>query len=161
MPTVQRTWKINEKPVQLAVPPARRLLDVLREDLHLTGTKESCGEGECGACTVLVNGDPSVSCLVPAGQLPDGTDILTIEGIHSTRIGKALQDAFVEAGAVQCGFCIPGMIVSSYALLTRQPKPTAAAIRSALAGNLCRCTGYQKIIEAVKLAARRLNANAS
>jgi carbon-monoxide dehydrogenase small subunit len=157
MRTVQRIWKVNGKLLQLAFPPARRLLDVLREDLHLTGTKESCGEGECGACTILVDGDPVVSCLIPAGQLPNGAEILTIEGLRATSIGEILQDAFVEAGAVQCGFCIPGMIVSSYALLIRQPKPSAAAIRSALAGNLCRCTGYQKIIAAVELAAHRLN----
>lgn len=157
MQSVQRTWNINGTDQTLTLPPGRRLLDILREDLKLTGTKESCGEGECGACTILLNGDPVVSCLIPAGQLPDGTTIQTIEGISRTAIGNALEQAFVEAGAVQCGFCIPGMVISSYALLSANPTPTERAIRTALSGNLCRCTGYKKIVAGVKLAARRLN----
>ena len=158
MSPVKRTWKINGKSVTVRAPAGRRLLDVLREDLGLIGSKESCGEGECGACTVLIDNEPTVSCILPIGQLADGAEILTIEGIEKKRAGKLLQQAFIEVGAVQCGFCIPGMIVSSYALLLKNPKPSAKAIREGLAGNLCRCTGYAKIIAAVKLAASRLPA---
>lgn len=158
MSPVQRTWKINGKPVALRFPPGRRLLDVLREDLGLTGSKEGCGEGECGACTVVVDNEPVVSCLIPAGQLADGAEILTIEGIERKRAGRLLQQAFVECGAVQCGFCIPGMVVAAYALLAKNPKPSAAAVREGLSGNLCRCTGYAKIVKAVRLAASRLPA---
>ena len=156
MSTVKRIWKINGKSVAVRFPAGRRLLDVLREDLGLIGSKESCGEGECGACTVIVDNEPMVSCILPAGQLPDGAEILTIEGIEKKRIGREVQKAYIEAGAVQCGFCIPGMVVSSYALLAKNPKPSVRAIREGLAGNLCRCTGYTKIIAAVKLAASRL-----
>ena len=156
MSNVQRTWTINGKQTKLRFPPGRRLLDILRDDLGLTGSKESCGEGECGACTVLVNKEPVVSCILPAGQLVNGTDILTIEGIEKKRIGRVIQQAFLECGAVQCGFCIPGMVVAAYALLIKNPKPSVRAIREALAGNLCRCTGYDKIIQAVKLAATRM-----
>ena len=156
MSIVKRTWKINGRTVAVRAPAGRRLLDVLREDLGLIGSKESCGEGECGACTVIVDDEPVVSCILPVGQLPDGTEILTVEGIEKKRAGRLVQQAFIEVGAVQCGFCIPGMIVSSYALLAKNPKPTVQDIRAALAGNLCRCTGYAKIIQAVKLAASRL-----
>ena len=156
MSNVQRTWTINGKQTKLRFPPGRRLLDILRDDLGLTGSKESCGEGACGACTVLVNKEPVVSCILPAGQLVNGTDILTIEGIEKKRIGRVIQQAFLECGAVQCGFCIPGMVVAAYALLIKNPKPSVRAIREALAGNLCRCTGYTKIIQAVKLAATRM-----
>jgi len=156
MSNVQRTWTINGKQTKLRFPPGRRLLDILRDDLGLTGSKESCGEGECGACTVLVNKEPVVSCILPAGQLVNGTDILTIEGIEKKRIGRVIQQAFLECGAVQCGFCIPGMVVAACALLIKNPKPSVRAIREALAGNLCRCTGYTKIIQAVKLAATRM-----
>ena len=158
MSTVKRTWKLNGKPVTVRFPAGRRLLDVLREDLGLIGSKESCGEGECGACTVIVDDEPMVACILPAGQLPNGTDILTIEGIEKKRAGRLLQQAFLEVGAVQCGFCIPGMVVAGYALLRRNPRPAPRAIREALAGNLCRCTGYTKIFKAVKLAASRLPA---
>ena len=156
MNIVRRTWKVNGQTVRVRAPAGRRLLDYLREDLGLIGSKESCGEGECGACTVIVDGEPVVSCILPVGQLADGTEILTVEGIEKKRIGRLVQAAFIEVGAVQCGFCIPGMIVSSYALLAKNPKPSTRAIREALAGNLCRCTGYAKIIQAVKLAASRL-----
>ena len=156
MSTVKRIWTVNGKSVAVRFPPGRRLLDVLREDLGLIGSKESCGEGECGACTVIVDNEPVVSCILPAGQLSDGAEILTIEGIEKKRIGREVQKAYIEAGAVQCGFCIPGMVVSSYALLCKNPKPSVRAIREGLAGNLCRCTGYTKIIAAVKLAASRL-----
>jgi carbon-monoxide dehydrogenase small subunit len=155
---VRRTWKVNGQTVRVRAPAGRRLLDYLREDLGLIGSKESCGEGECGACTVIVDGEPVVSCILPVGQLADGTEILTVEGIEKKRIGRLVQTAFIEVGAVQCGFCIPGMIVSSYALLAKNPKPSTRAIREALAGNLCRCTGYAKIIAAVKLAASRIPA---
>lgn len=158
MSTLKRTWKVNGQTVPIRAPAGRRLLDVLRDDLGLVGTKESCGEGECGACTVIVDGEPVVSCILPVGQLADGTEILTVEGIEKKRIGRLVQTAFIEVGAVQCGFCIPGMIVSSYALLAKNPKPSTRAIREALAGNLCRCTGYAKIIAAVKLAASRIPA---
>lgn len=154
MKEVQRKWVVNGEERQLRVPPLRRLLDVLREDLGLTGTKEGCGEGECGACTVLLNGQPVVSCLVAAGQVPDGAEILTVEGLEKTELGRRLQAAYVERGAVQCGFCIPGMLLSSYALLRENPRPDELAIREAHAGNLCRCTGYVKIVEAVREAAR-------
>ena len=160
-PTVKRTWKINGKRTVLDILPARRLLDVLRDDLGLTGAKEGCGEGECGACTVIVDGDPVVSCLLLAGQVPDGTEILTIEGVSRKRIGRALQQAFIDAGAVQCGFCIPGMVLAAYVLLNRTLSPTERQIRTALAGNLCRCTGYVKIVLAVRLAAQRLRAAAA
>jgi len=156
--TVQRTWKVNGRTVRVRAPAGRRLLDYLREDLGLIGSKESCGEGECGACTVIVDDEPVVSCILPVGQLADGTEILTVEGIEKKRIGRLVQQAFVEVGAVQCGFCIPGMIVSSYALLAKNPKPSTRAIREALAGNLCRCTGYAKIIAAVKLPPARIPA---
>ena len=158
MSTVQRTWKINGKSVRVRAPAGRRLLDFLREDLGLIGSKEGCGEGECGACTVLIDNEPSVSCIVPVGQLADGTEILTIEGVEKKRLGRLIQQAFVECGAVQCGFCIPGMVVSSYVLLAKNPKPSVKAIREGLSGNLCRCTGYAKIIKAVQLAASRLPA---
>lgn len=159
MSTVKRTWKINGRTVAIRAPAGRRLLDVLREDLGLIGSKESCGEGECGACTVLIDNEPMVSCIIPAGQLADGTEILTIEGIEKKRAGRLLQQAYLECGAVQCGFCIPGMVVSSYALLLKNPRPSAKAIRAGLAGNLCRCTGYTKIIQAVQRAAARLPAS--
>lgn len=155
MSDVTRRWILNGEETSLSFPPMRRLLDVLREDVALTGCKEGCGEGECGACTVLVDGEPLASCLVPAGQLPDGTRILTVEGLERLEDGRILQEAYLEAGAVQCGFCIPGMLMSSYALLRRNPDPTDEEIADAHAGNLCRCTGYVKIIEAVRLAARR------
>ena len=155
MKTVSRTWKINGEERTVKVPPMRRLLDVLREDLGLKGPKEGCGEGECGACTVLVNGEPVVSCLVPAGQIRDGMEIMTVEGLEKTAGGRLLQEAYAEKGSAQCGFCIPGMILSSYALLSKHPNPDEATIRAAHAGNLCRCTGYQKIVEAVQWAARK------
>lgn len=156
----RRTWKLNGKTVTADIPGIRRLLDVLREDFGLTGAKEGCGEGECGACTVLLDGEPVAACLIPAAQVPDGAALLTIEGVARTRAGRVLQQAYIDAGAVQCGFCIPGMVLSSYALLQRNPRPTERDIRTALSGNLCRCTGYAKIVAAVRLAARRLREEA-
>ena len=136
-------FSVNGSPVEVEAPGMRRLLDVLREELALTGTKEGCGEGECGACTVLVDGEPVVSCLVPFAQVK-GRDVTTIEGVKSP-----LQDAFVCEGGAQCGICTPGMILSALAI----PKAAIPAqVRAALAGNLCRCTGYTAIYRAVKSA---------
>jgi carbon-monoxide dehydrogenase small subunit len=146
---------VNGKPFEREVDAETRLLDLLREDLHLTGTKEGCGEGECGACTVLIDGRPVNSCLVLAPQA-DGADVLTIEGVADGERLHPIQQAFVDAGGVQCGFCTPGFIMSTYALLRDTPDPTDDEIRSALEGNLCRCTGYAKIVEAVQLAAARM-----
>src|SRR5262245_17089892 len=136
------------------VPPMKRLLDVLREDLELPGSKEGCGEGECGACTVLLDGQPVNSCLVAAGQC-EGARILTVEGLAGAKKLSGLQQAFVEMGGAQCGICTPGMLVSSYALLraARGRVPGEEEVREALAGNLCRCTGYQKIVDAVRASA--------
>jgi carbon-monoxide dehydrogenase small subunit/xanthine dehydrogenase small subunit len=154
MKKIARTWVINGERRSVEVSPMRRLLDVLREDLNLKGTKEGCGEGECGACTVLLNGEPVTACLVAAGQIPDGAEIMTVEGLEMTEGGRVLQKAYIEHGAAQCGFCIPGMIVSSYAFLSKNLAVSERAIRDAHAGNICRCTGYAKIIEAVSAAAK-------
>jgi carbon-monoxide dehydrogenase small subunit len=156
MNEVTKTWTINGKERTLNVPPLRRLLDVLRENLGMTGTKEGCGEGECGACTVILDNKPVVSCLVPAGQVPDGATILTVEGLEQTVLGRIIQESYEEKGAAQCGFCIPGMMMSTYALLAGNPSPSEEEIRAAHAGNLCRCTGYVKIVEAVNRAAERM-----
>jgi carbon-monoxide dehydrogenase small subunit len=128
--------------------PMARLLDVLREEMHLTGTKEGCGEGECGACAVLMNGAIVNSCLIPAIEAK-GTEIRTIEGIADGTQLHAVQEAFLECGGAQCGICTPGMVIAAVALIERHPYPSDAEIREGLAGNLCRCTGYQKIFAAV------------
>jgi len=143
---------VNGTRRELDVPPMARLLDVLREDLRLTGTKEGCGEGECGACTVLLNGLPVNSCLVPAAQV-EGAKVVTVEGLGGRGHLSVLQEAFLH-GAAQCGICTPGILVTAQALIDQNPRPTEADIREALAGNLCRCTGYVKIVEAVRKAAR-------
>ena len=143
---------INGRPIEREVRVGDRLLDLLRNGLHLTGTKEGCGEGECGACTVLIDGRAVNSCLVLAPQV-DGKEVLTIEGLASEDALHPIQRAFVEKGAVQCGFCTPGFIMSTYALLKQNPTPSDEEIKSALEGNLCRCTGYTKILEAVHYAA--------
>ena len=145
----------NGKTERLDVPGGKRLLDVLREDLHLTGAKEGCGEGECGACTVLMDGEAVHSCMVLAGQLT-GHSVTTIEGLEEDGRLGVLQSAFVEQGAVQCGYCTPGMIMSAAGLLTRTPDPTEEEIRVALSGNICRCSGYVQIVAAVKAAAETL-----
>ena len=143
---------VNDEPVELETRPDRRLLDLLREELGLTGTKEGCGEGECGACTVLVNDEAVHSCLTVAAQL-QGCRVLTIEGLAKRGELDTLQTAFVEEIAVQCGFCTTGMIMSAKALLMKQPHPTEDEIRLALSGNICRCSGYGQIVKAVQRAA--------
>ncbi|HXE74562.1 MAG TPA: (2Fe-2S)-binding protein [Candidatus Xenobia bacterium] len=148
------TCKVNGLERTLRVYPLARLLDVLREELHLTGTKEGCGEGECGACSVLLNGQLANSCLIPALQA-DKAEIATIEGLASPDCLHEVQQAFIEAGGAQCGICTPGMIVAAVNLLARIPQPTEGEIRFGLAGNLCRCTGYMKIFQAVVRACRR------
>ncbi|MBU4485029.1 (2Fe-2S)-binding protein [bacterium] len=141
---------INGVETEVSASGERRLLDVLREDLKLTGTKEGCGEGECGACTIIINGEAVNSCLIPFGQLKEGDEILTIEGLAEGDKLVPLQESFIKNGAVHCGACTPGFIMSATALLNKNPKPTDDEIKDALAGNLCRCTGYEKIMRAVK-----------
>lgn len=148
-------FRLNGRAVTVEAPPGRRLLDLLREDLGLTGTKEGCGEGECGACTVLVDGKPRLACLTAAIQV-EGKDVLTIEGLASSGRLHPLQKAFIATAGVQCGFCTPGLIMAAYALLQENPRPTRDEIREYLAGNLCRCTGYAQVAEAVERAAERL-----
>ena len=148
-------FAVNGREVSIETDAETRLLDVLREDLHLTGTKEGCGEGECGACTVLLDGLPVNSCLIPAPQV-EGRDVLTIEGLADGHRLHPVQAAFVEQGAVQCGFCTPGFVLSAYALLRSNSSPTDEEILTALEGNLCRCTGYGKIVSAVRTAAERM-----
>lgn len=146
-------FRLNGQPVTVRCPPAYTLLEVLREQLHVTGPKEDCAKGECGACTVIMNGRPVCSCLVLISQA-EGADVVTSEGLGEVGKLNPVQQAFLEEGAVQCGHCIPGLIVSATALLMRNPKPTVDEIKTALSGNLCRCTGYTKIIAAVQRAAR-------
>jgi aerobic carbon-monoxide dehydrogenase small subunit len=146
--------KVNGESHRLEVFPMARLLDVLREDLHLTGTKEGCGEGECGACTVKLDGQIVNSCLVPIAQV-DGAEIMTIEGVANGDQLHAVQQAFIDHGGAQCGICTPGMILAAVDLLERNPQPTEADIRNGLAGNLCRCTGYMKIFESVVQACQK------
>ena len=145
---------INGEPRTLQAYPMERLLDVLREQLGLTGTKEGCGEGECGACSVLIDGQIVNSCLVPVAQV-EGAEIKTIEGIASGEQLHAVQQAFIECGGAQCGICTPGMVMAAVNLLERIPNPNDAEIRNGLAGNLCRCTGYMKIFESVVRACRK------
>ncbi len=145
---------VNGKPETVRVFPMERLLDVLRQELGLTGTKEGCGEGECGSCSVLMNGELVNSCLVPVLQAA-GATLTTIEGIAEGPQLSALQAAFLECGGAQCGICTPGMILGACHLLNKKPEPTLEDIREGLSGNLCRCTGYMQIFEAVEQAARR------
>ncbi len=147
---------VNGKPHSVAAHPMERLLDVLREELNLTGTKEGCGEGECGACSVLINDELVNSCLVPVGQL-NGARICTVEGLAQGDELHLMQKAFAQAGAAQCGICTPGMLMAAVFLLNKTPNPSLEQIKTGLAGNLCRCTGYQRIIEAVQLAASQGN----
>ncbi len=145
---------VNGERRSIEAHPMARLLDVLREQLHLTGTKEGCGEGECGACSVFINGRLVNSCLVPVAQV-EGAEIKTIEGIASDNQLHAVQQAFIECGGAQCGICTPGMVMAAVDLLGRNPNPTDADIRNGLAGNLCRCTGYMKIFESVVRACKK------
>ena len=146
---------VNGEVFEVAVEPNRTLLQVLREDLGFTGTKHGCGLGDCGACTVHLDGKPVNSCLVLAVQA-NGREVLTIEGLAENGKLHPIQQAFVDHGAIQCGFCSPGMILSAKALLDENPRPTEREIRTAISGNLCRCTGYQKIVEAVQSAAEAI-----
>ncbi len=150
---VSITCTVNGQQETLRVYPMARLLDVLREELRLTGTKEGCGEGECGACSVLLNGELVNSCLVPAVQA-EGAAITTIEGLAHEETLHAVQEAFIACGGAQCGICTPGMILAAVNLLERTAAPSEEEIRASLAGNLCRCTGYTKIFEAVVRAGR-------
>ena len=145
---VELACVVNGEAVRLEVPPLATLLDVLRENLELTGAKYGCGEGECGACSVILDGKVVNSCLVLAAECA-GAEILTVEGLRSDGRLHPVQKAFVDHGAIQCGFCTPGMIMATHALLQANPSPTENHIRRALEGNLCRCTGYRKIIDAV------------
>ncbi len=151
MKKITISFHLNGRDTTVETEPNQRMLDVLRGDLGLTGTKEGCAVGECGACTVILNGEAVASCLVAAGQM-QGAEILTIEGMSETLIGRVLQDCFVEGDAVQCGFCTPGFIMSAYALLRKNPAPTREEIREAVAGNVCRCTGYVPIVNAIEQA---------
>lgn len=148
--------RINGEAVSMEIPPSLRLVELLREKLKLTGTKEGCGAGDCGACTVIIDGQTANSCILLAMQA-EGKDIYTIEGF--TQAGGQLhpiQQAFIDAGAVQCGYCIPGMVLSAKTLLDANQNPDEQEIQRGISGNLCRCTGYQKIVEAVDLAAKRM-----
>jgi len=151
---VSFTFTVNGEPVEVEAAGMRRLLDVLREDLGLTGTKEGCGEGECGACSVLLDGAVIDACLVPVSQA-QGASVQTVEGLASNGTLHVLQQAFLETGGAQCGICTPGMLMAGQAFLASGADPTDENIREAIAGNLCRCTGYTKIIDAIALAAER------
>ena len=142
---------LNNKNVTVDVDPSMRLLDVLRNELHLTGTKEGCGEGSCGACSVLVNNKPYDSCLTPIINVKD-KEVVTIEGIRESKEYEIIAEGFAKMGGSQCGFCTPGMIIVTYALLKENPHPSEQEIKEALSGNICRCTGYQGIINSVKYA---------
>jgi len=148
----QIEFTINNEAVSMTVVPHWTLSYMLREELGLTGTKEGCGEGECGSCTVLVEGEPVNSCLLLAVET-DGKQICTIEGLASGGKLHPLQQAFIEKGAIQCGYCTPGMVLTAKALLDKEPNPSAENIKNAMSGNLCRCTGYTKILEAIQQAA--------
>ena len=147
-------FNLNGKEVKVDVSPSARLLDVLRINFRLTGTKEGCGEGECGACTVLVNEEPYNSCLTPVINIVN-KNVVTIEGFRETKAYQVIADAFADMGGSQCGFCTPGMILASYAVLKKNPHPSEEEIRMALSGNLCRCTGYQAIVNAVLKASEK------
>ena len=146
---IEVQFKLNGKDISVTTEAKKRLLDVLREELHLTGTKEGCAIGECGACTVIMNGEAVNSCLILIGQVQNA-EIITIEGLAQNGELHPLQQKFLEHGAVQCGYCTPGMLLSAYALLLKIKNPTEEEIKEAIAGNLCRCTGYKQIIDAVK-----------
>ena len=154
------TFVLNKQATSLDISGDRRVIDVLREDLSMTGTKEGCGSGECGACTILVDGRSRLSCLMLAAQL-EGRQVTTIEGVSDGENPSIIQQSFVEHGAVQCGYCTPGMVLATVDLLNRRPRPNRNDIREGLSGNLCRCTGYHKIVDAVEAAAEKLNGGKS
>ena len=147
-------FKLNGKDVAITTDPLRRLIDVLREDFDCKGVKEGCSEGECGACSILFNNKIVTSCIIPIGAA-DGQEIMTIEGVSATEKGQVIVNAFADGGAVQCGFCIPGMVIAAYYLLSNNPDPTDEEIRLGISGNICRCTGYDLIVESIHLAAKR------
>ncbi|MFC1850155.1 (2Fe-2S)-binding protein [candidate division CSSED10-310 bacterium] len=147
---------LNTKPVTIRAPAGLPLVELLRDYFHLTGTKKGCGSGQCGACTVLLDGEPVPSCLVPAVQV-SGKQVVTIEHLENQENLHPLQQAFIETGAVQCGFCTPGMILSALALLKRNPQPSVELIKEAMAGNLCRCTGYKKIAQGIRKAGEMIH----
>jgi carbon-monoxide dehydrogenase small subunit len=157
---VRLTCRVNDEPVDFLAEDYKTLLEVLREDLGLTGTKHGCELGECGACAVLVDGEPVLSCLVLAVE-SEGRHIETVEGLAAGGRLHPLQECFADLGAAQCGYCIPGMLMTAKALLDREPHPSRERIREALSGNLCRCTGYLQIVEAVEAAAKRADASTS
>ncbi len=153
--TKELHFVLNGREVRLEVEPSAMLVEVLRDHLGLSGTKVGCNAGDCGSCTVLIDGQPFASCLVPALRV-EGQHVLTVEGLAEGERLHPLQEAFLEEGAVQCGFCIPGMLLSAKALLDQKPYPTRQEIKTAIAGNLCRCTGYEQIIRAIEKAAQRM-----
>ena len=149
---------INGTKQRVEIDESDRLLDLIREGMHLTGTKEGCGEGECGVCSVLLNGKLVNACMIMAFQAED-SEVITIEGIGDKETLDPIQQAFIDTGAVQCGFCTPGMVLSAKALLLKNPNPTNQEIRRGISGNLCRCTGYEKIVEAVEAASKKMGQN--
>jgi aerobic carbon-monoxide dehydrogenase small subunit len=157
---MRMTFVVNGRSRTVDAPPLARLLDILRGPLGLTGTKEGCGEGECGSCTVLLDGVPVNACLVVAGQC-DGRKVLTVEGLAEENALSDLQDAFVKDGGAQCGICTPGILMAAHALLAANPQPGEGEIRESIAGNICRCTGYQRIVESIRHAAKEQAARES
>lgn len=153
---VEISFTINGQEREMEVDPSKKLLDFIREDLGLLGTKYGCGSGDCGNCTILVNGKPKTSCIMIAPQI-DGKEITTIEGLTENDETHPIQEAFMEAGAIQCGYCTPAMILTTKWLLEKNPNPTRKETKKALSGVLCRCTGYKKIVDAVMLASEKLN----
>ncbi len=151
------SFVFNHKEVTVECEPTDRLLDVIRDVLHMKGTKEGCGIGECGACTVLLDGETADSCITPMGKV-EGRSVITIEGLDEDEKADVIKECFIACGAVQCGFCTPGMILSAYALLKKNPDPTVEEIKRGLSGNLCRCTGYVPIISAGEKASEMLSA---
>ena len=148
------SFRLNGKEVSIFTDPLSRLIDVLREDFDCKGVKEGCSEGECGACSVILDGKMVTSCIIPVGAVR-GREIMTIEGVRETEKGKIIVQAFADGGAVQCGFCIPGMVIAAYCLLKENPDPTEEEIRLGISGNICRCTGYDLIVESIRLAVKR------
>ena len=147
-------FTLNGKETKIATDPLRRLLDVLRDDFNLKSIKEGCAEGECGACSVLLNDHLVTSCIIPLGGVKN-QDVKTLEYVRETQLGSIIVESFADGGAVQCGFCIPGMVMAAYYLLSNVPEPTNKQIRKAISGNMCRCTGYDLIAESIKLASKR------